>query len=225
MGHHGAVHRPVRALAALVAVLIVALGAGCTDDGDDPSADPTTTAPDVTGTDDDGPDGTGDEPTPTTLVSDVDWPAPSDPIAAGRTPKTGFAEVAVRVVEGPDGESIVLCVLVAETPDQRRQGLMGVTDLGGYDGMVFVYEEDVENGFWMQDTPLPLSIAYLDAAGGVVSTADMEPCVDGGDCPSYPPDGPFRWTLEVPQGDLDDIGLVEGSDARLEVTGACEPAG
>ena len=151
------------------------------------------------------------------------WPSPDGPFAAGRTPVPGFGEVEVRVVEGPDGEPVVLCVLVAETPEQRARGLMEVTDLGGYDGMIFVYDTEVENGFWMRDTPMPLSIAHVDAAGEVVGTLDMEPCLDAGpDCPRYPPAAPFRFALEVPQGDLDAVGVVVG--ARLEVTGACAPA-
>ena len=158
-----------------------------------------------------------------TALADFDWPDPGTATAGGRTPLDGFAEVEVRVVEGPDGEPVVLCVLVAETPEQRARGLMEVTDLGGYDGMIFVYDTEVENGFWMRDTPMPLSIAHLDAAGEVVGTVDMEPCLDAGpDCPRYPPAAPFRFALEVPQGDLDAVGVVVG--ARLEVTGACAPA-
>lgn len=142
------------------------------------------------------------------------------PSTPARTTIPGFGEVEVRIVEGPDGEPIVICVLVADTPEQRARGLMGVTDLGGYDGMLFRFEDDADGGFWMKDTLLPLSIAYLDAAGAVVSTADMDPCPEGtARCPSYAAAGPYRMALEVPQGGLDALGLTEGSPARLEVTG------
>jgi uncharacterized membrane protein (UPF0127 family) len=103
---------------------------------------------------------------------------------------------------------------------------MNVTDetLGGYDGMLFVYEDDVEGAFWMKDTPLPLSIAYFDAAGGLVGTNDMAPCPDGGNqCPRYDAPGPYRRALEVPQGALDGVDLDPGGDTRLQETGACEP--
>jgi uncharacterized membrane protein (UPF0127 family) len=133
----------------------------------------------------------------------------------------GFGEVEVRIVEGPDGEPIVICVLVADTPDQRQRGLMEVTDLGGYEGMLFRFPTDSEGGFWMKDTVLPLSIAYLDADGAVVSTADMDPCPDGASCPSYAAAGPYRMALEVEQGGLAPLGLTEGSGARLEVAGPC----
>ncbi|HYI62229.1 MAG TPA: DUF192 domain-containing protein [Acidimicrobiales bacterium] len=146
------------------------------------------------------------------------------PFAPGRTRLPGFGEVEVRIVPGPDGEPLVLCVLLAETPEQRARGLMDVTDpaLGGYDGMLFTFDTDSTGGFYMKDTPLPLSIAYLDAEGATIDTADMEPCLDrGARCPTYPPSGPYRSTLEVPQGGLDALGLAAGSPARLQVSGPC----
>ena len=68
---------------------------------------------------------------------------------------------------------------------------MEVTDLQGYSGMAFVYDEDVQNAFHMRNTPTPLSIAWIAADGSVVSTADMEPCEDRDGCPTYPPVGPL----------------------------------
>jgi uncharacterized protein len=188
----------------LLLVLLLGACGGSDDDGEAADADATsTTAP--------ASDGTTTEP------------SPDGPFAAGRTPIPGFAEVEVRIVEGPDGEPIVICVLVADTADQRARGLMEVTDLGGYDGMLFRFETESAGGFWMKDTVLPLSIAYLDADGAVVSTADMEPCPDATACPSYPAEAPYRMALEVAQGGLDELGLVEGSSSRLEVTGPCAP--
>lgn len=177
------------------------------------------------GSDDGGETADADATSTTTPASDgtTTAPAADGPFASGRTPIPGFAEVEVRIVEGPDGEPIVICVLVADTADQRARGLMELTDLGGYDGMLFRFETESAGGFWMKDTVLPLSIAYLDADGAVVSTVDMEPCPDGTACPSYPADAPYRMALEVAQGGLDELGLVEGSSSRLEITGPCAP--
>lgn len=149
----------------------------------------------------------------------------SGPFAPGRTPVPGFSEVAVRIVPGPDGKPLVICVLLAETRAQRARGLMEVTDpdLGGYDGMAFVFPDDVDGGFYMRNTPIPLSIAYVDAAGAVVATRDMEPCEDREGCPDYPPGKAYRTTLEVAQGDLEPLGLTEGGPARLTVGGRCAP--
>lgn len=193
-----------RALGLLLVVVL--LGACSGDDSAGPATSTTAT------------------PATTTSAAETGLPPVDGPFAEGRTQIPGFREVEVRIVPGPDGEPIVLCVLLAETPDQRQRGLMEVTDpeLGGYDGMLFTFDAEADGGFWMRDTPLPLSIAYLDAEGAVVDTADMEPCLDqGASCPTYPPDDPYRMALEVPRGGLEPLGLTPGSTSRLEVAGAC----
>ena len=135
---------------------------------------------------------------------------------AGRTPLRGFGEVVVTVTT-EDGKICDLCLLAATTAEQRARGLMEVTDedLGGYDGMLFEYPEETSGAFWMRNTPLPLSIAYFDEDGALVSTQDMEPCGDEASCPSYPADGSFKYAIEVPQGMLDEAGAV--GDATLHI--------
>lgn len=198
----------------IVAMLSVIAACGGGDGGDAAS---TTTPPPSSRTGASGPAGTGGA----SGLAEV-----TGPFAPGRTQLPGFGEVEVRIVDGPNGEPIILCVLLAETGPQRQRGLMQVADedLGGYDGMLFTYESDVEGGFWMKDTLLPLSIAYLEADGTPIHTTDMEPCPPETErCPSYPPPAPYRMALEVTQGGLDDLGLVEGAGGRLEVGGACAP--
>ncbi|WP_421117969.1 DUF192 domain-containing protein [Aquihabitans daechungensis] len=138
------------------------------------------------------------------------------PEIAGRTPLRGFGEAAVTVTT-PDGKICELCVMTASSGDQRERGLMEVTDedLGGYDGMLFEYPGPLEGAFWMRNTPQPLSIAYFDASGDFVSTADMEPCGDEASCPTYPAKGTFMYALEVPQGMLDEAGAVDGATLRI----------
>lgn len=92
-----------------------------------------------------------------------------------------------------------LLVAVADTSRLRQQGLMGVTDLGDLDGMVFVFDRDSSGGFWMKDTLIPLDIAFFDATGGFVDGFTMEPCTTN-DCPSYRPSGPYRYALEMAAG-------------------------
>jgi uncharacterized membrane protein (UPF0127 family) len=114
-----------------------------------------------------------------------------------------------------------LCLWLADTPDLRARGLMQVTDLEGADGMAFVYDEPSTGRFWMKDTLLPLSIAFYDADGRFLWDADMEPCPPGGDCPSYPNEAPFQLAIEVPQGALASLALVDGSIVVLG--GPCDP--
>jgi uncharacterized membrane protein (UPF0127 family) len=130
----------------------------------------------------------------------------------------GFGEVAIAITN-PDGTVKGWCVLLAETEEQRGRGLMEVTDLRGYAGMLFVWADDSSSSFYMRNTPTPLSIAWVDADGEIVSSADMEPCADVEGCRLYPPAGLYRFALEVPQGDLASVGLVDG--ATLRVGGSC----
>ena len=142
--------------------------------------------------------------------------APGDP---GRVPLEGFGELAIAVERPGVAEVLAWCLLAAIDPQQRARGLMEVTDLQGYDGMAFVYPEDSQNAFYMRNTPMPLSIAWIAADGGVVSTADMEPCEDRDGCPTYGPGGAYRMAIEVPQGRLDDLGIEPGATVRQ--TGTC----
>ncbi len=183
-----------RRLLAAVAVAAVFPVAACSSAGGDGAA----------------PGGSGTTATSVPLVT-------TDPVSpSGRRPFGGLREVAFRIASLPAFER---CALLAETAAQRQRGLMERTDLGGYDGMLFVFESDVEGGFWMKDTPMPLSIAWFDSAGRLVSTADMEPCLGRSSCPSYAPSGPYRYALEVPQGGLAALGV--GPGAVLSVGGPC----
>ena len=67
----------------------------------------------------------------------------------------------------------------ADTPAERRHGLMGRTSLAADEGMVFLFEGPVTSEFWMKDTLIPLSIAFWDEEGRIVGIRDMEPCARG----------------------------------------------
>lgn len=179
----------------------LALLTSCADGGADPVAS-STGSPSATS-----------EPT-STVASGATSAAP---LVTGNLAPSGFDTVTVRAVQ-PDGTVCESCMWLAEDPDERARGLMGVTDLGGLDGMVFRYGEEAHRGFWMKDTLLPLSIAFVDASGDVVSTADMVPCT-ADPCPSYAADAPFLVAIEAPQGGLEELGVVAG--ATIELAGPC----
>jgi uncharacterized membrane protein (UPF0127 family) len=134
----------------------------------------------------------------------------------GRRALRGFSEVTATITSG-SGETCEVCLLAAATEAQRERGLMGVTDrtLGGYDGMVFLYAQPAGGAFWMRNTPMPLSIAYFDGKGRLLSTADMDPCADVSSCRSYPSGGAFRYALEVPEGKLADVSV--NGKATIEI--------
>jgi uncharacterized membrane protein (UPF0127 family) len=143
---------------------------------------------------------------------------PGDP---ARVPLEGVGEVAITVQRPEGGDLLAWCLLAAIEQAQRARGLMEVTDLRGYSGMAFIYDEDTTGGFYMRNTPTPLSIAWIAADGSVVSTADMAPCEDREGCPTYQPGGAYRSAIEVFQGGLDELGIVPG--AKVTVGGSCAP--
>jgi uncharacterized protein len=149
----------------------------------------------------------------------------AEAIDDGREPLDGFGEVAVTIAGPVDDFEGEWCLLLAETSEQRQRGLMGVTDpeLAGYDGMLFRFPEDVMSSFYMRNTPMPLSIAFIDQEGQLVSTTDMEPCEDRDGCPLYPAAGPYRWAVEVPQGGLERLGIVAGA-TFIDTGEPCEAA-
>lgn len=98
----------------------------------------------------------------------------------------------------------------ATTPEARRQGLMGRTRLAADGGMLFVFEQPDIHCFWMRNTPLPLSIAFIDAGGRVVSLADMQPYSEALHCsPSA-----IRYALEVQQGGFSRRGIAPGAQVE-----------
>lgn len=111
------------------------------------------------------------------------------------------------------GESLL--VAVADTPSLRGQGLMFVEDFGDLDGMIFVFDQDVTNRFWMKDTFVPLDIAFFSAEGLLVDLLEMAPC-DTPTCPRYQPSGIYRYAVERPAGTM--VGVLTPADV-LDVAG------
>jgi uncharacterized membrane protein (UPF0127 family) len=129
---------------------------------------------------------------------------------------SGFGEVGIRVqVAGGSLTPAARCALHPATEKQRQQGLMNVTDFKGYVGMVFRFPAGSQSGFFMKNTPTPLSIAWFGDDGHFVSAADMAPCGDSDTCPVYSAKGPYRYALEVPQGQLASLGIGPGSVLTL----------
>jgi uncharacterized protein len=96
-----------------------------------------------------------------------------------------------------------LRVVLADDMIERVQGLRERSDLGPYDGMLFVYEEPVNDTFTMSMVPVPLEIGFYAADGTPVSRSHMKPCPRAeADCPDYPSSGPFTYALETLTGAL-----------------------
>ncbi|MGQ0813508.1 MAG: DUF192 domain-containing protein [Gemmatimonadota bacterium] len=114
----------------------------------------------------------------------------------------GFDTTTVQIITASD--TFPVKAEVAATPDQHQLGLMERTQLGADAGMIFVYDQmqDANAGFWMYRTRIPLDIAFIDAAGAIVSIRNMQPCESPNPqvCPTYSPTAPYLKALEVNQG-------------------------
>ncbi|MEC5397874.1 DUF192 domain-containing protein [Uliginosibacterium sp. H1] len=96
---------------------------------------------------------------------------------------------------------------VAATPAARQKGLMYREAMAQQSGMLFVFEQSDRHCFWMKNTLLPLSIAFLDDKGGIVNIADMQPQSEQSHCAA----APVRYALEMNQGWFAKRGLKSGA--------------
>lgn len=95
---------------------------------------------------------------------------------------------------------------VANTEATRRDGLMFRKELAGNDGMLFVFDQPDVQCFWMRNTLLPLSIAFIADDGTIVNIEDMAPQTDDAHCSKKP----VRYALEMAQGWYESHGMKAG---------------
>ena len=99
-----------------------------------------------------------------------------------------------------------ISVEVAKTIEEREHGLMGRKDLGKDEGMLFIFETEGRYGFWMKDTYVPLSIAFIDKEGRIVRITDMKPRT----LESHIPPQPILYALEMKKGWYSSNGIKVG---------------
>jgi uncharacterized membrane protein (UPF0127 family) len=102
-------------------------------------------------------------------------------------------------------------VEVARTPEERAVGLMWRKHLGKDEGMLFIFEEERYHSFWMKDTLIPLSIAFIDREGRIVKITDMKPLT----LTSHLPSQPVLYALEMNQGWFTKNGIKIGDLVRF----------
>jgi hypothetical protein len=101
---------------------------------------------------------------------------------------------------------------VARTSEQRQIGLMFRQHMAAHEGMIFVFETPATQCFWMRNTLIPLSAAFLADDGSIVNVEDMKPQSDESHCSNKP----VRFVLEMNQGWFAKRGLKPGD----KLTGA-----
>jgi uncharacterized membrane protein (UPF0127 family) len=144
------------------------------------------------------------------VLDEVADPAPN----AGRIPLTAVLSRSVPAVAPFEGLSEVkaaigydrcLRLVVADSEQERVAGLRDHTsDLGPYDGMLFVFQGPTESRFTMSDVNDPLDIAFFEQDGARNSTRVMKPCPEKAEnqCPAYAADGPYVFAVETKKGEL-----------------------
>lgn len=96
---------------------------------------------------------------------------------------------------------------VAHTPEQRATGLMFRREMSANEGMLFVFEQPSIQCFWMKNTLLPLTAAFVSDDGSIINLADMRPQTTESHCSNKP----VRYVLEMHQGWFAKRGIKAGS--------------
>ena len=96
---------------------------------------------------------------------------------------------------------------VADNPNLREVGLMNRTSLPMNSGMLFIFEQKAGNCFWMKNTKLPLSIAFIADDGKIINIEEMQADTTNNHCPK----APIRYALEMNKGWFSDRVIVPGN--------------
>ncbi|MDR1588064.1 MAG: DUF192 domain-containing protein [Treponema sp.] len=115
-------------------------------------------------------------------------------------------------IERSAGAPLPLKVELAKTGDEQARGLMYRKQLPEGEGMLFIFERDKVLSFWMKDTLIPLSIAFIAADGRIIDIKDMQAL----DTNTVNSSRSVRYALEVPQGWFKRMGVGEGDIVRVD---------
>jgi hypothetical protein len=116
-----------------------------------------------------------------------------------------------------EGEVIKVNVEVADTDVLRTLGLSNRRYLGDYDGMLFIFDNNVNIPFWMKDTFINLDIIFIDEKGFIVDIKENnEPCSDSY-CPQILSDKEYRYVLEVNGGFAATNEVKEGQSVTMHL--------
>ncbi len=132
-----------------------------------------------------------------------------DSISTGEIPQPKLETQPV-VIQSSEGAVRVEAEIANDDPERTR-GLMAREELGENEGMLFVFDSEQPLRFIMDNTLLPLSIAYIDSGGRIVDIEQMQPLSDD----TYPSAEPASYALEVNQGFYEENGVEMGDEVDL----------
>ncbi len=130
---------------------------------------------------------------PTALIG---TPIPGAEATLAAAPPLKTETLVITNSRGSQGHLVNVTVEIADTEPSRELGLMFRPSIPPDAGMLFDFGGDANSGFWMQNTILPLSIAFIKADGTILDVKDMQPL----DTTTISAPGPYRYALETNQG-------------------------
>lgn len=95
---------------------------------------------------------------------------------------------------------------VAQRPQEHMIGLMWRKSMGTNDGMLFIFPRSTQQCFWMKNTLIPLSVAFIADDGSIVNLDEMQPQTEQSHCSTHP----VRYVLEMNKGWFDRRGIKAG---------------
>jgi len=117
----------------------------------------------------------------------------------------------------PDGNMTFFCE-IADTIEERQEGLMNRESLDNNTGMLFVFDSSLNVEFWMKNTLIPLDIIFINETGHVVNVEEAYPEPDTPDnlLERYESNGPILWVLEINQGICAENEIGPGTFVKLK---------
>ena len=109
-------------------------------------------------------------------------------------------------IQRSGAEPVEITAEIAKTDEERSQGLMHRKKLPDGEGMLFIFDRDQPLSFWMKNTIIPLSIAFIASDGRIIDIKDMQPLDEN----SVRSSRSVRYALEVPQGWFGRAGVKPG---------------
>jgi uncharacterized membrane protein (UPF0127 family) len=122
-------------------------------------------------------------------------------------------ETAVLTITRAGSTPVEITVEIARTDEEKAKGLMHRKELPDGEGMLFFYDRDQQMSFWMKNTLIPLSIAFIAADGRIIEIRDMQPH----DLSSVRSSRSVRYALETPQGWFERAGVKAGDVINIQI--------
>ena len=161
--------------------------------------------------------GEEDEAPPETSSESTEETTPSSTTAT--VSESEASRIPTVIITNSEGERVEVEVEIADTRTEQARGLMERTELAENAGMLFIFESEQSPGFFMENTLIPLSIAFIDSEGRIVDIQDMQPL----DETHHYPAEPAQYMLEVNQGFFAERGVQVGDQVELPRPDLAEP--